>query len=80
MCGAWLCHSWIFGLEIELLILSILMGLGAFLNALMCRIWGETGEEAVTADRCSRVSTGMSLKVVSFIHSKEEPRGFDIAR
>ena len=52
MCGAWLCHSWIFGLGIELLILSVLVGLGAFLNALMCRIWGETGEEAVTADRC----------------------------
>ena len=51
MCGASLCHSWILGLGIELLILSILVGLGAFLNALMCRIWGETGEEAVTADR-----------------------------
>ena len=51
MCGAWLCHSWIFGLGIELLQLSVLVGLGAFLNALMCRIWGETGEEALIADR-----------------------------
>jgi hypothetical protein len=38
MCGAWLCHSWIFGLGIELLILSVLVSLGAFLNALMGRI------------------------------------------
>ena len=51
MCGAGLCHSWIFGVGIELFILSILMGLGAFLNALMCWIWGDTGEAAVTADR-----------------------------
>ena len=48
MCGAWLCHTWIFSLGIELLILSVLVGLGAFPNALMCRIWEETGEVALT--------------------------------
>jgi len=57
MCSAWWCHSWIFGLGIELLILSILVGLGAFLNALMCRIWGEIGEEAVTTDRSMTAET-----------------------
>ena len=51
MCGAWLCHSWIFGLGIELLIISLLVGFGAVVNALMCRIWAEAGEEAITADR-----------------------------
>ena len=51
MCGAWWCHSVIFGLGTELLIFSLLVGLGAVLNALICRIWGETGEEVATADR-----------------------------
>ena len=51
MCGGWLCHSWIFGFGIELLILSLLVGLGAFVNALMCRIWGEASEEISTVDR-----------------------------
>jgi Na+-transporting methylmalonyl-CoA/oxaloacetate decarboxylase gamma subunit len=51
MCGAWLCHSWIFGLGIELLILCLLVGFGAFVNALIGRIWGETGEETLTTDR-----------------------------
>jgi len=51
MCGAWVCHSWIFSLGIELLILSFLACLGAVLNALVCRIWGEAGEVAVRSDR-----------------------------
>jgi len=51
MCGAWLCHTWIFSLGTELLILSLLAGLGAVLNVLMRRIWGEADEEAATADR-----------------------------
>jgi hypothetical protein len=51
MCAAWLCHSWFFSLGIELLIVSLLAGLGAVLNAMMCRIWREAGEEAATADR-----------------------------
>jgi hypothetical protein len=50
MCAAWLCHSWFFSLGSELLILSLLAGMGAVLNVLMCRIWGEAGEEAATAD------------------------------
>jgi hypothetical protein len=45
MCGAWLCHTRIFSLGVELLILSILVGFGAVVNALVCRIWGEAGEE-----------------------------------
>jgi hypothetical protein len=45
------CHSWIFGLGVELLILSILAGFGAVVNVLVCRIWGEVGEEATTAER-----------------------------
>ena len=51
MCGAWLCHTWIFSLGTELLILSLLAGLGAVLNVLMHRIWGEADEEAATANR-----------------------------
>ena len=51
MCAAWLCHSWIFSLGIELSVLGLLAGMGAVLNAFMCRIWGEAGEEAATADR-----------------------------
>ena len=51
MCAAWLCHSWFYSLGIELLILSLLAGMGAVLHVLMCRIWGEAGEEAGTADR-----------------------------
>ncbi len=51
MCGAWLCHTWIFSLGTELLILSLLAGLGAVLNVLMRRIWGEADEEAATGDR-----------------------------
>ena len=54
MCAAWLCHSWFYSLGIELLILSLLAGLGTVLNALMCRIWGEAGEEAATIDRSMR--------------------------
>lgn len=51
MCGVWLCHTWIFSFGIELLILSLLTGLGAVLNALMCRIWGEADQDAAIADR-----------------------------
>ena len=46
MCGAWLCHSWIFSLGSELFIVSLLAGMGAVLNVMMCRIWGEAEEEA----------------------------------
>ena len=60
MCGAWLCHTWIFSLGIELLILSFLACLGAVLNALMCWIWGEAGEEAVRADRSMTAQEPMS--------------------
>jgi len=51
MCGAWLCHTWIFSLGIELLILSLLAGLGAVLNAVICRIWGEGDQGAAIDDR-----------------------------
>ena len=34
MCGAWLCHSWIFGLGIELLILQYSRGLGCISECL----------------------------------------------
>jgi hypothetical protein len=51
VCDAWLCDSWIFGLGIELLIVSLLMGFGGLVYAFMCRIWVEVGEEAATADR-----------------------------
>jgi len=51
MCGAWLCHTWIFSLGIELLILSLLVGLGVVLNAMLCRIWREADQAAATDDR-----------------------------
>lgn len=51
MGGASWCHSFIFGLGTELFILSLLVGLGAVFNALVCRIWGEADEEAAIADR-----------------------------
>jgi Na+-transporting methylmalonyl-CoA/oxaloacetate decarboxylase gamma subunit len=51
MCGPWWCHSWIFGFGVELLIFSLLVGFGAFVSALVCRIWGDANEEASTANR-----------------------------
>jgi hypothetical protein len=50
MCGAWLCRSWIFSFGVEVLILGLLVGFGTFVNALLCRIWGVSSEEASTAD------------------------------
>ncbi len=41
MCGAWLCDSRIFSLGIELLIISLLVGFGAIVRTLICRIWGD---------------------------------------
>jgi hypothetical protein len=45
MCVVWNCHSWIFSLASELLILSLLMGCGTLVNGLACRIWGDVREE-----------------------------------
>ena len=53
MCAAWRCHSWIFSLGSELFLFSLLTGFGALVNAPVCRIWGEAGEEAALAVRGS---------------------------
>ena len=42
MCGAWLCDSRIFSFGIEWLIISLLVGFGAIVRTLICRIWGDT--------------------------------------
>ena len=46
-----LWDSWMFSLRSELFIFSLLTSFGAVVNALMCRIWAEAGEETATADR-----------------------------
>ena len=53
MCDAWcwFCHTWIFSLGIEALILGLFLVVGAVVNALVCRIWGEADEEGTTVER-----------------------------
>jgi hypothetical protein len=41
--------TWIFSFGLMLFMLSILTGFGAFVYALMSRIWGEARDDAATA-------------------------------
>jgi hypothetical protein len=49
MFSAWDFNSWIFSFGVMLFILSMLTGFGAFVYALMSRIWGEARDDAATA-------------------------------
>jgi hypothetical protein len=40
--------TWIFSFGLMLFMLSMLTGIGAFVYALMSRIWGETRDDAAT--------------------------------
>ena len=56
--------TWIFSFGLMLFMLSILTGLGAFVYALMSRIWGEATDDAATA-RMSRTTKEPPIRKVA---------------
>ena len=59
--------TWIFSAGLMFLMLSILTGVGAFVYALMSRIWGEASDEASTA----RMSRELSIRLGSVTRNKD---------
>ena len=56
------CDNPIFSLVVEFLNLCLIAGLGAFLNAVLCRIWGEAGEDLAPADRSMTAQEPMTRR------------------
>ncbi len=62
MFSAWDFNSWIASVGVVLFMVTLLTGLGAVVNALMSRIWGEEPDATVTPRTSGSVKESSTRK------------------